>query len=369
MFINQNKTIEQALLNKNNSFDIIRLAASIGVLVWHSYYLLGRYIEDPFYRLSNTFHTGSFSVYIFFILSGFLIALSWEHHPRVAAFLGKRILRILPTLIVSVLLTLFILGPIYTTFTTIEYFRNPNTWLYLNNISLFDRNGTLPGVFVNNPNSGIINGSAWSLPYEFTLYLWIAIIGALSLISNIKRHTILVFLILVSLFYVFIGQKVPATANIEIFHMNVNFFLQHSIYFMLGTIFYLYKDKIRLNWIVALCSIVVLALTFKFHEYYFPFGVIALTYIVVYLAFISFKKPLFTSKIGDLSYGIYIYSYPIQQILIYHLPDISVYKFIGVSFIFSVLAGIASWWLIEKPFIGLKKYFDTSRYPIFKKTS
>ena len=161
-------------MRRDNHLDLLRLIAASLVFYSHSFALLGR----PSPRFLAWIDLGALGVYIFFIVSGYLIAASWEQDPSLPRFFARRALRIFPGLWVCVLLTLFLLGPLLTTRGLPAYFTDWRTWRYLGNLGLYT-SYYLPGVFetVRYPNA--VNGSIWTLPIEFLMYLVVAGAGVL----------------------------------------------------------------------------------------------------------------------------------------------------------------------------------------------
>lgn len=150
---------------KYNNFSILKFLAAIMVITGHMKYIL----NEPVLVL---FGQGiqSIGMRIFFLTGGYLIAKSWLSDPRPLRYATKRIMRIIPPLIGYVLFAIVFSGIFLTSFSVEEYFRSPYTWRYLKNIVLCIEY-TLPGVFVNNPYPNAVNGSLWSLPVEVALYI------------------------------------------------------------------------------------------------------------------------------------------------------------------------------------------------------
>ena len=168
-----------------NNFDFLRFLAASFVIVTHGVTLLNRVGEDPFGKLSSNFFPMSFyGVRIFFIISGYLIAQSLEHSQGVIDYLWKRVLRLFPGLIVVVCLTVFVVGPLFTNLSFKEYFYAPATWNYLKTILIFRTGIKLPGVFQNNPYNSNVNGSLWTLAYEFSCYLALIIFHKAQIFSK-----------------------------------------------------------------------------------------------------------------------------------------------------------------------------------------
>ena len=149
--------------HQRNSFDVLRLSAALLVLVGHAYALLHwsapRLLDQSIHRIG---------LYVFFFISGYLIAASWRAQPGLVAFAIKRVLRIMPALVVVVVATALILGPLVTS--DPGYLQRPQTWVYLVRNALLLTGGDLPGVFLDNPQAGSVNGSLWTLPIEALLY-------------------------------------------------------------------------------------------------------------------------------------------------------------------------------------------------------
>jgi peptidoglycan/LPS O-acetylase OafA/YrhL len=75
-------------------------------------------------------------------------------------------------------------------------------------------------------------------------------------------------------------------------------------------------------------------------------------YLVLWAAF----HPLFRlhgfSKYGDFSYGMYLYAFPIQQLLVMHNSgSMNPYALFALAWPLSILAGMLSWYVVERPFL------------------
>lgn len=135
------------------------------VFVSHHYALQG--LPEPMVSTWTTF--GGLGVAMFFSISGYLIAISWMRDPHLGRFAVRRLLRILPGLVVVVAFCALVLGPWMSTVPPAEYYWHPGVWAYFRNI-LFSPVYSLPGVFGANPYPHAVNGSLWTLPLEFFLY-------------------------------------------------------------------------------------------------------------------------------------------------------------------------------------------------------
>jgi peptidoglycan/LPS O-acetylase OafA/YrhL len=148
------KSIERA-----NNFDFLRILAALFVIFSRSFPLSGNAFE-PLGFVTGYLTFGALGVVIFFVISGYLITKSWVEHPSWTRFLWNRSLRIYPGLCAVILLSIFVLGPFVTNLTIVQYFAQSEfLWLYLKNITLISISYYLPGVFIDNPYVGAVNGS------------------------------------------------------------------------------------------------------------------------------------------------------------------------------------------------------------------
>jgi peptidoglycan/LPS O-acetylase OafA/YrhL len=325
------------------------------VVLSHSFALVGA--KEPLIG-GNTF--GGTGVWIFFILSGFLIATSWDQYPRLNVFLAKRALRIFPGLAVAVLLTIVVCGLFYTSLGLIDYATNTSTITYINNILLYNTQFALPGVFTDNPFPRSVNGSLWTLAYEFTMYLTIAAIGVLKIYKKVSISKIWIGLIILQIIVLLIG---PERLDFSVFYIRFDRIVTLSLMFMTGVLFYKLGKKIpiKISYGVAALVLYVLIVTIVPDV-----TQIAAATLLAYAIFALGSSPLFSpfGKYGDFSYGIYIYSFPIQQMIAASILPTSPYLMFAMSLPISVALGAASWWLIESRALKLKSKIPYERYPI-----
>lgn len=311
------------------------------MVVWfHSFPLTGTSNGVEFFtRISQGQTTaGALGVFVFFVISGFLITMSFDRSKNVARFLKARVLRIFPGFIVVILLTVFIVGPLITTFSMKDYFTHPLTRQYLLNITLKSMHYNLPGVFAENIYPNAVNGSIWTLWYEFFFYLVVAILGSLKLL---KKEISLVL---------YAGCFLILALGIE----HLYYYIYFGLYFFAGMIFYLWKDKIQLNGKLALVAVGILILGIYTKQLTLALS-IGGTYLIFYLSLGPVPKFPNFSKHGDLSYGIYIYSFVVQQVLqlVTHNSLTQMQNFLYTLPIVFVCA-FFSWHFIEKKCMQLK---------------
>lgn len=331
---------------RDNNFDFLRFLAATLVIFSHSFALTGRGFE-PYLWLTGYATFGTLVVNIFFVLSGFLITKSWLDNPGVIVFLKKRILRIMPGLFVAVVFTILVIGPLVTSLNIGKYFLHPMTREYFKNAFL-SVNFFLPGVFTDNIYKGAVNGSLWTLPVEFKLYILVLVFGIVKLFQK-RILVLLAGMALLSL--VAINLYSPTLYSIGQTDLD---FLRLAVYFFMGILFYLYRDKIIFSKYIFSLALIVLLASFKL-KYGLIISFLVLPYIILYIGLFKIKALNIFSKYGDFSYGLYIYAFPVQQTIAYLSKNkISTIALFFFAFIVTLLLAVCSWNFVEQPFIKLK---------------
>ncbi|MFT3946898.1 MAG: acyltransferase family protein [Agriterribacter sp.] len=281
-------------------------------------------------------------------MSGLLVTQSLMASENIKHFLWKRILRIYPALIILIFVTVFIYGPVFTTIPLINYFTSSQTWQYfIGGISLIKLRFSLPGVF----NGEGVNGSLWSLPVEFRLYLLLAL---LYIIAWFNRNILLFLVVILLTLLFFIGfQKylsIPKWFDIYIYW---------GLYFFAGSLTCLLKDKIKLSILIFICFLILYFFSVKEGVLIRLSELFVICYGCLLLGFQapSIKSPFFSEN--DYSYSAYIYAYPIQQAII-HVTGIENISPSGLMF-FTIILLVPfcwmSWNFIEKPLLSKKDFF------------
>ncbi len=327
------KNIDQCINSRKNNLDFIRFIAATLVLFSHAYPLTwGNNGSEPFSILTNGQMTfGELAVSIFFVISGFLITQSFDRSRDPIKYFKARALRIFPGLIFCVLLSVFLLGPIITEVSLGSYFKDRDTYEYLRTITLYWMQYDLPGVFEKNVWPAAVNGSLWTLWYEFFFYMVVAVFGVARILD--RRIVLGVFILSTGLHFWGIGD----------------FYTELFCYFSAGMVFYLFRKQINLNGWLAFLSFIIICITVKFGTYLNYSLSIFGTYLIFYFAFDTRFKLHNFGKYGDFSYGIYIYAFPIQQVMNYVFDNqLTPVKNFLFSFPFTLIFAIASWNLVEK---------------------
>jgi len=341
--------------SKNNNLGLLRLIAATLVIISHSYIL------STGVHSAASFSIGVFGLAIFFVLSGFLITKSWMDDPRLRRFFVKRLLRIMPGLVLAALFGAFLLGPAMTEFPLKRYFADPQTRQFaIRNSLLFPITFHLPGVFTHNPYPGVVNGSLWSLPIEFFAYLATAALGLLRVLTRTWAVACLLGAVVVAQFWG-ASQLGPKTGTV--FFMPINQTLLLLSYFLGGVVLFMLRHKITLHrsWAVILALASFLAVGTRYAGLIVPF---CLPYAMLTFAYDRTRIGTRLVALGDASYGMYIFSFPIQQ-LIAHLarPNISPWLMFALTIPVVYAISLASWHVVEKPALRLKRFFRAPILP------
>lgn len=337
-------------MHKNN-FDFLRLLFASFVIITHSYLIIGKVECDWICQLSGSQLTFStLGVKCFFIISGFLIFQSLQRSKGLPDFFWKRVLRLYPALIMVLLLTVLLAPLVYVNAGT-AYLSNKDVWTYVpHNLTLFFKQYTINGVFEKNPYKGIINGSLWTLPYEFSFYI------ATAVFYFIKNKIMLTKVVLSTLFLVLaIGNLffIKRTENFW-FVLNGRYSLELGLYFTAGALLAAIEiGKSRLMKPALLVSAIVLIASIAV-KIYGPVSLFLLPVVVICFGLNAtpYIKNL-GDKIGDLSYGVYIYGFPVEQTVYYYFkPDHHVLAV--TTLIISLILAYLSWHFIESKALKLK---------------
>jgi len=335
--------------HRRNNFDFLRIVAALMVLFGHGYVLSGRGDVEPLIWFTGLGGFGELGVSIFFVISGFLVAASFERLPNVAAYVASRMLRILPGLAVAVALSAFLLGPLVSTLPPQVYFSQAQTWLYpVLNLALYPVTYELPGVFLDNPFPAAVNGSLWTLRLEFTCYL---LIPALAMIGRFDRRTLAALALLAALTYIAVWAlgtgRVPAIVLLA---------ARNGLLFVAGAALYAWREAAWMRSPVA-ALLAAVALVVSLPSETFALLVMPLTLPLVVIGFALRPLPGISSwsRYGDYSYGLYIYAFPVQQLWMDLLgPGLGVGAFTALTLVCVVPLAVASWLLVEKPALDAK---------------
>jgi len=325
-----------------NNFDFLRIVAVLLVLINHQFDLTRRVAPGLFSFQSM----GGIGVLIFFSISGYLVAQSWDRDPSVPRFLARRVIRIWPGLIMVTLLAAFLLGPLASSLPMAAYFHAPEFRGYFATLEMriqFD----LPGVFKDNPWGSAVNGSLWTLPLEVRWYVVLAVLG----LAGILRRRFLVLLGAVA-FAIFVFVIRDAQHRVDRSLLN-----EFGAFFFYGVCLNYFNDiwTRRPVLIAALLAVISFALAKTGYQYAAFFAIFP--FAVIWIGTSSTPVLRRFGRFGDFSYGMYIYAFPVQQTVIWLSGNrISLIQGLIVSAICTAILAFISWHLVERRGLALKRF-------------
>lgn len=334
-------TIADRAAGRDNNFNLLRMLAAIGVLISHAYPIsLGPGAEEPLALALRGWSLGSLCVMIFFAISGFFIARSFATKASVSDFLRARALRLFPALIVVLALTVLACAGLSQV--PVDVYLAATPGYVLRNLTLVFPHYDLPGVFVANPYGPAINGSLWTLNYEVLCYLGVVFCGLLGLLVRPR----LFGLACVSLC---VAWAVTEASDL---HPRLAALAKLALPFAAGMSLWVYREKIPLSpWHAAFGGVIAAASwsTPLFH----PLLILAVSYAIFVLGYARLPRLQIYNRLGDYSYGTYLYAFPVQQFLAWAGLTWPLWNMACALPITLVLAAL-SWHLIEAPALRWK---------------
>lgn len=329
-------------MHTHNNLTFLRWLAAWLVLFGHGFVFTGQ--PEPV--LLGYWTLGPLGVAVFFSISGYLVSQSWRRDPNPWHFLAKRALRIFPALAVCVLLSVLVLGPVLTTLSMSEYFRHPATLGYLSNIYLYITY-YLPGVFEQSRVPNAVNGSLWSLPAEFSMYLLLALLGT----CRVPRW---VWLAVAGLFIALAAAWATRTTEMwVVYRTDMRMVVMYGAFFWVGAVYECYGISRWFKLRYALLVLVVWLCMTPWMPALIAVGWVALPFLALAFGLSSHPWLSWLSRF-DYSYGIYIYAFPVQQTLAYLWPQWGVGRHVWVATVVTVLLAAASWHGLERRALRLK---------------
>ena len=324
-------------------FDYLRIGLSVAVLGWHANSPTARSLE-----LDEALWSGSFRflpaaiIPMFFALSGFLVAGSLGR-TRLHQFVTLRVIRLIPALAVEITLSAMIIGLIFTTLPASQYFSSGEFYAYFLNI-VGDIHFYLPGVFVEQPSQGLVNGQLWTVPFELECYLALVLLAIAR--AARRRFAFVAVVAVISLALtvrVLLGHPISSVTHAPGRAL--------VFCFLAGVGLHLCRDVVPHSGLLAVVSVIAAAAFLQVANlsYLCAFPVAYLT------AYLGLLRPP-AIPFGDLSYGVYLFHWPIQQSIVHAIPSIdSSWLMLLISLPLTAVCAWLSWTLVEKPILVRKK--------------
>lgn len=330
--------VKDILGKKENNFNLLRVVLASMVIIYHSFAIFNdRAISDPIIKYLGVISTGGLAVKTFFFLSGMLVTKSLMNNGSFLRFVKSRLNRILPAYFCVILISALVIGPLISQLTYADYFSDKNTWLYIFNNFALNTAYLIPGVFIHSKFG--FNGSIWTIPLEIACYSILAIYIISIKIMKMPNPLFLCLLVIIA----------PLTPLRDwLFNSNgASAIYMLAPCFALGCITAILKNNLKVMFmpyfVLFLLGFFVDNNILKNYLFCFSFCMICLY--------------LFTTKISkkiriqdDVSYGMYLWGFPIQQIIANNVTTNLVLSCLA-SLVAAYLVGQVSWRVIEKPFI------------------
>lgn len=317
-----------------NNFDVLRIAFALIVTFLHVYEVPGGNSEKLLWR------PGEMAVGMFFAISGYLICQSWLRKPDLIAFLQKRVSRIYPGFIACSLICGLLIAPWIS---SPDFWRQFNLSNFIASILCLQQ-PDVPRLIVNAPCPQI-NLSMWSIVFEFGCYLVVAILGIFSLL---RRPVLVIGLITALICNALYALNIWHDDGQPHWWGTAKAYSMCLSYFLSGSVFLSYAEKIPLKGRYALVALAILlaAIPAGLYSVLLPiFGV----YIMFYLAL---GLPVNVKLKHDLSYGIYLWNWPVLQAILFAWPPThNPWLMLVVGLPITVIMAALSWFLVERPFL------------------
>lgn len=350
----------------SNNFDLIRLILAFVVILSHSYPLFSGTL-DPWALLGSKHNIGQLAVMAFFVISGLLVTRSAVMSRSGLSYTISRVYRLVPGALVCAVWMVFILGVAFTTLSLADYLLNSRIWSFLvRNTLMMSIQYDLPGVFLENVYAGAVNGSLWSLKIEIRMYIAFGILVFIArqvpwALSRLRYILLAVFAL--ALFRLHIPDTPLSLTPEQKPYLLWNF----GYYFAVGAVLYSWIDHIPRNLIVAIVLLGIAGFLVNTEHYDLALR-IAVPYFIHCLAFTQFAPLKVVRGIPDVSYGVYIYGFPVQQGLsALYAETIGFWPLTALALLISFILATLSWRFVEAPALRNKKRGEAAVLSVWSK--
>ncbi|HAI1316277.1 acyltransferase [Escherichia fergusonii] len=335
-------TVDFVIEKGNNNLDLVRIVLAISVIYGHGYFVVDNHgSKEIINQLYPFTYSGALAVKVFFFISGMLVTNSLLKGSTPTTFVISRFFRIVPAFFVTTFATAFIIGPLITTFDISEYFPSDMLIEYIKSNPLTGVSYKLPGVFESNHLPYVVNGSLWTIPYEVRAY--IGLLAAYMVLGSGQKKIATLLCIFVILIPVLNLNK-ETFINIP----NKDSKLVISC-FALGVMYAINKDRIHVSWHIPVGLFIL--------HYFFNNSMLSETLFffsacTLLLWFSSIKIIRNINIKHDISYGVYLWGFLVQQLVARYAEGYGVFVNQLISIVISVILGYLSFVFIERPCIS-----------------
>ncbi|MGE3830585.1 MAG: acyltransferase family protein [Parvibaculaceae bacterium] len=357
----QNRTLAECLDERRNSFNLVRLVAALSVIVSHGYLLMGQGDAQPL-KSFTPYTIGQHAVNVFFVLSGLMLTRSLYRDPSLANFALSRALRIFPALFAFGIAFAFLAGPFLSTLSVGHYLSDTHTLLYPIAILVQFNMAPAPhGIFTGVPMASAINDSLWTIRYEITAYVCLAILFGLGLLRTATGAAAFLGLMLLAMIAYALGWLGPE-------HSPVEQLSRYGFCFLVGVNLYHWRARISNAW-AWLIPTALAAVFLHGTLLAAPAFILLAGHAAILFGTRDFGALTSWTRETDISYGTYIYGWPVQQTLLTMASGITPAMLAFCSLLVVPVCGLLSWRYVEEPALRLKRSLRLGRQALAKSPS
>lgn len=330
----------------DNNFQLLRLVTALVVAATHSLWVVYGVNPPDTATMGFLIQASHCGICIFFGLSGYLITASLMNRPNLFRYAVSRMLRLCPLLFVTAVVMAFVVGPFVSELSFSDYYNDMRLWAYVPASTLAHPDMTLPGVFVNAPAESEVNISLWTLRYEIIAYLVMAVASAIGLLTS---RNLWLYILIALASYVILTHLTELRAEVAF----INHGLRFGLAFLVGVVLYRYQSIVPLSLLGVVLLIALAGLTndTAFME---AFRILALVYTAVWFGVVPLGRIRLFNRLGDYSYGIFVFHWPIAQVVLHYNPTMSYLELVGHVLPMSLLLAVVSWHGLEAPLLRSK---------------
>ncbi|WP_457108674.1 acyltransferase family protein [Methylobacterium sp. P5_C11] len=338
---------------RENNFGSLRLLFAGLVILAHAPELVdGNRSRELLTQVFGTLSLGESAVDGFFLVSGYLITASYRAKRSFADYLRRRVLRIYPAFVVASLLCIAVVAPLAGGDLAAA---SPLQTLVRLSLLLMP---VVPGAFAELPYP-LLNGSMWTIPCEFGCYLLLGLVGTARALRRRGRYLALLAGLgaLLVLRWLCLPVGHPGDTLGSLSEM-----IRLTFVFCCGGAFQLFADRITYSRRgAALAALLLLPLMFSRPLAEPAFAILG-GYLIFWFAFAVRPNALSraTAQV-DPSYGLYLYAWPVQNLLVAWIPGISPWTVAALTFAVALPLGLLSWHLIERPMLRFRPGMGAAR--------
>lgn len=343
--------------SRDNHFNLIRMVAALAVLVSHAWPLTGGKGSVEPLQVATGHSLGTLAVFVFFAVSGFLVTASFARASGPAGFVVARALRIVPALAVSSWLVALGMGPLVTELPVTAYLAHPDTWAFVARNSLpVSHLFTLPGVFETNPYPHPV-GSIWTLPNEVACYALVLLVG----LSGALHRPV----VMAAGMGAYLAWWMAVDLGAVVLPARVDALRVLSLPFVVGMAMFQWRHLVPIGGGVALgmafASLWAVVMA-RHGPVYQPLLMLCLAYWAFWLAHVSAPALNGFRRIGDYSYGTYLYAFPVQGFVVWLWGPMSPLTNIALALPAVLVCAALSWHLVERPALSVRQRMTTAAY-------